>query len=76
MSYEQLCEAALTRSDNTAGNLLLRRLGGPDAVTTLARSVGDDTTRLDRWEPDWTTPRAATSATRRPRPGWRVDTGS
>lgn len=52
MTFEQLCEAALTRSDNTAGNLLLRRIGGPDAVTTLARSVGDETTRLDRWEPE------------------------
>ncbi|MGX6510924.1 class A beta-lactamase [Rhodococcus sp. SJ-2] len=52
MTYAQLCEAALTRSDNTAGNLLLRRLGGPDAVTAFARSVGDDTTRLDRWEPE------------------------
>ncbi len=47
-----LCEAALTRSDNTAANLLLRRLGGPDAVTALARSVGDGATRLDRWEPE------------------------
>ncbi|WP_206039920.1 class A beta-lactamase [Rhodococcus sp. HNM0563] len=52
MTYAQLCEAALTRSDNTAGNLLLRRLGGPDAVTAFARSVGDDATRLDRWEPE------------------------
>ncbi|MEE2060513.1 class A beta-lactamase [Rhodococcus artemisiae] len=52
MTYAQLCEAALTRSDNTAGNLLLRRLGGPDAVTTLARSVDDHATRLDRWEPE------------------------
>lgn len=52
MTVEQLCEAALTRSDNTAGNLLLRQIGGPPAVTTLARSVGDETTRLDRWEPE------------------------
>lgn len=52
MTVGRLCEAALTRSDNTAGNLLLRRLGGPGAVTEFARSVGDRATRLDRWEPE------------------------
>ncbi|MBM7458017.1 beta-lactamase class A [Rhodococcus coprophilus] len=52
MTVGGLCEAALTRSDNTAANLLLRRLGGPDTVTALARSVGDGATRLDRWEPE------------------------
>jgi beta-lactamase class A len=46
----QLCEAALQRSDNTAANLLLKAIGGPGAVTEFARSIGDDTTRLDRWE--------------------------
>lgn len=45
-----LCEAAMTRSDNTAGNLILRSLGGPSAVTAFARTLGDRTTRLDRWE--------------------------
>nr|WP_232540149.1 class A beta-lactamase [Azohydromonas aeria] len=46
----ELCEAAMTRSDNTAGNLILRSLGGPAAVTAFARSLGDEATRLDRWE--------------------------
>lgn len=46
----QLCEAALQRSDNTAGNLLLKAIGGPPAITEFARSIGDDRTRLDRWE--------------------------
>jgi beta-lactamase class A len=50
MSLAQLCEAALQRSDNTAGNLLLRTIGGPQAITDFARSIGDDRTRLDRWE--------------------------
>lgn len=50
MTVAQLCEAALTKSDNTAGNLLLRRIGGPSAITTFARSVGDGESRLDRWE--------------------------
>ena len=50
MSLAELCEAALQRSDNTAGNLLLKTIGGPPAITDFARSVGDDATRLDRWE--------------------------
>jgi beta-lactamase class A len=52
MSVSALCEAAITRSDNTAANLLLRILGGPPAVTAFARSLGDALTRLDRIEPD------------------------
>ncbi|MFK0266429.1 class A beta-lactamase [Streptomyces angustmyceticus] len=52
MTVAGLCAAALQRSDNTAANLLLRELGGPAAVTAFARSLGDRTTRLDRWEPD------------------------
>ena len=50
MTLAELCEAAITRSDNTAGNLLLESLGGPDAVTAYARSLGDGVTRLDRTE--------------------------
>lgn len=52
MSLADLAAAALINSDNTAGNLLLRAIGGPPAITAFARSVGDDQTRLDRWEPD------------------------
>ncbi|MEU2185048.1 class A beta-lactamase [Streptomyces thermolilacinus] len=69
MTVAELCDATITRSDNTAGNLLLRELGGPTSVTRFCRSIGDDVTRLDRWEPelnsaepwritDTTTPRA------------------
>ncbi|MFF2369076.1 class A beta-lactamase [Agromyces sp. NPDC058110] len=47
-----LADAALRFSDNTAGNLLLRELGGPGAITAFAASLGADRTRLDRWEPD------------------------
>lgn len=50
MTLAELCQAALQRSDNAAGNLLLRELGGPPAITEFARSVGDNRTRLDRWE--------------------------
>ena len=51
MSLAELCEAAVVVSDNTAGNLLLSSFGGPAALTGFARSLGDDTTRLDRTEP-------------------------
>src|SRR5689334_21216165 len=50
MTLAELCQAALQQSDNAAGNLLLRSLGGPPAITAFARSVGDDRSRLDRWE--------------------------
>jgi beta-lactamase class A len=50
MRIDELCEAALTVSDNTAANLLLRSFGGPQALTAWLRQIGDDTTRLDRNE--------------------------
>jgi beta-lactamase class A len=52
MSVRALCEAAITLSDNTAANLLLASLGGPAGVTSFARTLGDQFTRLDRNEPD------------------------
>jgi beta-lactamase class A len=50
MTVAELCEAAMTASDNTAGNLLLAGFGGPPALTAFARSLGDTITRLDRIE--------------------------
>ncbi|WP_027229915.1 class A beta-lactamase [Phyllobacterium sp. UNC302MFCol5.2] len=50
MTLAALCEAAITLSDNTAGNLLLDNLGGPKGLTQYARSLGDATFRLDRRE--------------------------
>ena len=50
MTLGALCAAAVQVSDNCAGNLLLQTLGGPSAITDFARSIGDDRTRLDRWE--------------------------
>lgn len=52
MTLAEICEAALTQSDNTAGNIILKSLGGPSGVTSFARSLGDSVTRLDRWETD------------------------
>jgi beta-lactamase class A len=52
MTISEVCEAAVALSDNTAGNLLLKSFGGPAALTTYLRSLGDPITRLDRFEPD------------------------
>jgi beta-lactamase class A len=51
MSLAEICEAAMTVSDNTAANLLLANMGGPQGLTAYARSLGDNVTRLDRNEP-------------------------
>ena len=76
MTIAELCDAAITESDNAAANLLLARLGGPAGVTRFVRTLGDDATRLDRTEPtlnasrpgdprDTTTPRAMAASMRR-----------
>lgn len=46
------CAAAIQYSDNAAGNLMLRQIGGPAGLTAFLRSIGDDVSRLDRWETD------------------------
>ena len=51
MTVAELCEAAITLSDNAAANLLLASFGGPPAITAFARALGDGVTRLDRNEP-------------------------
>ncbi|WP_435593792.1 class A beta-lactamase [Nocardia sp. bgisy118] len=51
MTIRDLCDAAVRFSDGTAGNLLLRDLGGPAELTAYARSLGDTVTRMDRIEP-------------------------
>lgn len=87
MTIAELCEAAITMSDNTAGNLILGSLGGPGAVTNHMRTIGDDTTRLDRWETDLnegtpgdkrdtTTPRAAATSLSRLLLGQTLSEGS
>ncbi len=52
MTVTALCDAAITQSDNTAGNMLLRLLGGPEGFTAFLRTLGDTVSRLDRWEPE------------------------
>ncbi|MDZ4691317.1 class A beta-lactamase [Terricaulis sp.] len=50
MTVIELAQAAVVVSDNTAANLLLRRLGGPEDFTIWLRQNVDAVTRLDRWE--------------------------
>ncbi|MGL3213438.1 class A beta-lactamase [Bradyrhizobium sp. BR 1433] len=50
MTLSELCAAAITLSDNTAANLLLREIGGPAGFTSFFRTIGDNVSRLDRWE--------------------------
>jgi beta-lactamase class A len=50
LPVEVLAAAAVRQSDNSAANLLLRRTGGPQALTGFVRACGDAVTRLDRYE--------------------------
>ena len=50
LTVADLCAAMLQHSDNTAANLILAQLGGPQGLTRFARSIDDTTFRLDRWE--------------------------
>ncbi len=52
MTLAQLCDATMLTSDNTAANLVLNNIGGPKSVTQFIRTLDDDTTRLDRIEPN------------------------
>lgn len=52
LSVVEICDAAVTLSDNTAGNLLLDSFGGPKGLTGYMRSLGDEASRLDRREPE------------------------
>jgi beta-lactamase class A len=59
MSVASLCEAAVIYSDNTAANLLLETVGGPQALTQFWRSLGDQYSRLDDVEPKLNIPDGA-----------------
>jgi beta-lactamase class A len=51
-TLRELARATQITSDNPAANILLRELGGPAALTTFWRSIGDDVSRIDRYEPE------------------------
>lgn len=50
LTLRELCDAAVRHSDNTAANLLFRRLGGPRGLQSALRALGDKVTRCDRYE--------------------------
>ncbi|NYI03935.1 class A beta-lactamase [Allostreptomyces psammosilenae] len=52
MSLRELCAATLWYSDNTAANLLLEALGGPDGLEAVLEDLGDEVTEMDRYEPE------------------------
>lgn len=52
LTVEQLMKGAVEVSDNPAANLLLKAMGGPSAMQTFYRGIGDDSTRSDRFEPE------------------------
>ncbi|NQX36414.1 class A beta-lactamase [Herbiconiux sp. VKM Ac-2851] len=55
LTLEQLAEAAVRQSDNTALNLVLEAVGGPDALQQFLRSLGDDATVVSSYEPELNT---------------------
>jgi beta-lactamase class A len=52
MSVLEMCQAIVELSDNACANLLLAHVGGPAALTTFWRDIGDTVTRLDHNEPE------------------------
>lgn len=51
-TLRELARATQVTSDNPAANILLRALGGPAALTAFWRSIGDEVSRVDRYEPE------------------------
>ncbi len=50
LSIERLCQAIVEVSDNPGANILMREIGGLEALRIWYRSIGDLDTRVDRWE--------------------------
>lgn len=48
LSYEELVRHMIVDSDNTAGNILINLLGGPQALTKLANDRGYKETKIER----------------------------
>ncbi|MCL3860956.1 class A beta-lactamase [Actinotalea sp. K2] len=51
MTLRELGDAAVRFSDNTAANLLIDAVDGPAGLTATLREMGDEVTRVDRYEP-------------------------
>lgn len=52
ITVSKACEATMETSDNTAANIVLHSIGGPQGLTEFLRLNQDDVTRLDRIEPE------------------------
>jgi beta-lactamase class A len=52
LSVDRLMQAVVEVSDNPAANLLLKANGGIEAMQAFYRTLGDDSTRVDRFEPE------------------------
>lgn len=52
LTVRELARATLVHSDNTAANVLMRRFRGPQELTRFWRSLSDQASRLDRYEPE------------------------
>ncbi|MET7371091.1 class A beta-lactamase [Micromonospora arida] len=52
MTLRAIADAALRYSDNTAANLMLRHLGGPQRFEKELRKIGDKVTDPARYEPE------------------------
>lgn len=50
MTLLEICEAAIRKSDNTAANLLLEAIGGPNSFEKALEGMGDDVTQSERYE--------------------------
>ncbi|MGV3278127.1 class A beta-lactamase [Rickettsiales bacterium LUAb2] len=55
MTISELCAAAVSYSDNTASNLLVKKLGGIGVINKFALSINNKNFRLDRIEPNLNT---------------------
>ena len=49
-TVEELIRSAVAESDNTAADVLLKRIGGPEVVTQFFQQRGIESFRLDRYE--------------------------
>jgi beta-lactamase class A len=52
MTLRELSDASIRYSDNTAGNLILESIGGPQGFKEVLREIGDDVTEPERFEPE------------------------
>ncbi|MEG7843232.1 class A beta-lactamase Bla1 [Bacillus mobilis] len=50
MTLGEIAEAAVRYSDNTAGNILFHKIGGPKGYEKALRQIGDRVTKSDRLE--------------------------